>query len=259
MTGRIIFPSAGRSGDFLQWAWRQRATLSLTERQGLAQAIYASLLGHIEATASEVLATEYQSTLSVLSHQSRSESAEPMLRATGLLIAVLLEKQAALEKLTFDPLLRELQLVFPKYQEGPKRHADDLLAVRNLRNAFVHGRPISLPLSNLTGARIDTDGTTVKQALDRLLTAKVVNRADTLTQGELMGGDETRLFSMLHADSAVLHFVGIGRSFQIELMDLVGLDPVTRQLHMFPDLESQHAGSSAEPVAPADARDSSAQ
>jgi hypothetical protein len=242
MTGRIIFPSAGRSGDFLQWAWHRRDTMSPGERQGLAQAIYASLLGHIEATASEVLDTEYQRTLSVLSQRSRSESPEHVLRATGVSIAIVLEKQAALERLTFEPLLRELELVFPKYRDGPKRHADDLLAVRNLRNTFVHGRSISLPLSVQTGTRIDTDGTTMKHALDRLITANVVTRADTLTQGDLMGGDEARLFSMLHADAAVLHFTGIGRRFQTELLDMVGLDSMTRQMLMFPDLGSSAAG-----------------
>lgn len=237
MTGRIVFASAGRSGDFLKWAWSHREAMTSTQRQGLAQAIYASLLGHIEATMYEVLTNEYYSVINRLSHLMDDQTNE-LLDAWSMALAVFEDKKAKLETMTFEPLFQELDLVFSsRFQNGPKRHRGGLEAVRNLRNVFVHGRPVSLPLASETGGRIDTDGSKLKQAIDRLVTAGIVTQADTIANSEHMGSDENRLFKILHSDAALLHFVGIGRAFQSELYRMVSYPPLLSNMNTFPDLK----------------------
>jgi hypothetical protein len=219
---RIIFPTAYRSGAFLGWAWSQRNAMSDSQRQGLAQAIYASLVAHIEATIAEILVWEYRQDMRFLSHHAKSPSSVLHQRAFGRSVSVLLERQKELEKMTFKQLLEELEFFFyPRYEQGPKRHKLDLEALMDLRNLFAHGRAPWLPLASETQVRIDTDGNKLKKALDRLVTAGIVtNETDTVTSGDAMGADEKRLFEKLHSDSAVRYFCDKARCFQIEVCSL---------------------------------------
>lgn len=238
MTGRIVFFSAGRSGAFLKWAWKNRSQLSSLEREGLAQAIYASLLGHIEAVMYEVLVGEYQRTLSVINGSLVDGSPPAVLNARGVSLSLMMSRLTDLEKQTFDPLFKELDLVFcQRFASGPKQHKDDLEAIRDLRNVFVHGRALSLPLAANTGVSISLDKNQLQKAVLRLRAAKVLSQADTMTQGNDLGGDESRLFQLLHSDAAVLHFVKIGRAFQAELHQLSSYPTELTGMNTFPDLD----------------------
>lgn len=87
------------------------------------------------------------------------------------------------------------------------------------------------------GRRIDTDGTKLKLAIDRLITVGVIDKAATrTTHPEAMGGDEAGLLNCLYSDPAVLHFVQIGRTFQMELMTLWPCSPEVAAMNMFPAL-----------------------
>lgn len=237
MTGRIVFLSAGRSGAFLKWAWTNRSQLSPLEREGLAQAIFASLLGHIEAVMYEVLVAEYQRTMSAINGSIVDGSQPAVLQARGVSLSLMMSRLGELEKQTFEPLFKELDLIFsPRFSAGPKQHKDDLDAIRDLRNVFVHGRALSLPLAASTGVTINLDKNQLQKVVLRLRAAKVLSQADTVTQGQDLGGDESRLFKLLHSDAAVLHFVGIGRTFQAELHQLSSYPAEIAGMNMFPDL-----------------------
>lgn len=237
--GSIKFLSAGRSGAFLEWAWQRRSELSNTQRQGLVQAIYASLLGHIEAVMSEVLEDVYRRAGLAVNDDLVGRS-EAVLESKGVAVGMLKDKQTRLESMTFDPLLVEASLaLYPKFEQKPKRHKADLDAIKDLRNVFVHGRSLSLGLAPEPGKRIDTDRSKLKQAIDRLVGAGVIDRSDTHAQeADGLGGDEIRLFDLLHSDAAIMHLVAIGRTFQSELHEISAYPPELRAMNMFPDLKA---------------------
>lgn len=237
MTGKIVYSTSGRSGAFLKWSWDRRLEMGLSQRHGLAQAIYAALVAHSEATMFEVLKCEYRRVASVV-HHATGDDASSAIRSAGEMLQLMLEDRLIkLQSMAFDQLFKELsQLLYPSFQQGPARHASDLEAIRNLRNLFVHGREASLPLATETGVRIDTDGSKMKQALDRLVSAGVLSKADTIVSGTGMGGDESRLYYRLFDDDAVLHFVKIGRAFQTQLLEIVPHSADLAYANEFPDL-----------------------
>ena len=130
-------------------------------------------------------------------------------------------------------------MLYPRFESGPKRHKPDLEAIRNLRNVYVHGRSLTLPLALKPDQRIDTDGTKMKQAVDRLIQAKVIGHAAMrTTNNDTLGGDDVELLNLLYSVPAVLRFVGVGRAFQAELYELWPFSPEVAAMTLFPDLGS---------------------
>lgn len=167
--GRVEFSSTQPSGEFILWAWKQRESMPGGARGGMVQAIYTALIGHVEGVLSETLLSEYRHVMTATNYHLAQSASQAVQQAGAMVMQVFMERQRELEKLTFEKLLVEAELVFGERFAEAKKFKPDLSAMRHLRNVFVHGRAAWLPLAEDVNQRIDVDQTVLKQAIDRLI------------------------------------------------------------------------------------------
>jgi hypothetical protein len=236
--GRIQFSSTHRNGAFIRWAWAQRGAMPSGAREGMVQALYTSMIGHVEGLLSEALLTEYRHVMLVTNHHLARHEAKALQLVGSTVLQLMLQRQRDLEKMTFEKLMEEAELIFSGRFAEATKYKPDLSAMRHLRNLFVHGRAAWLPIAEAVSQRIDTDKTPLKQAVDRLIVAGVLSSDDVQTMSEFMAADESRLFSKLHSDEAVMYFYQGAKRFEeaiFAIPDLPLESPVATRL---PDLDA---------------------
>lgn len=237
---RVQFSSTHRNGAFIGWAWSQRRTMPTGAREGMVQALYTSLIGHVEGLLSEALQSEYRQVKLVTNHHLARHDTKAVQLVGSTVLQVMIERQRELEKMTFAKLMEEAELIFSGRFAEARKYKNDLSAMRNLRNLFVHGRAAWLPIAEAENQRIDTDQTPFKQAVDSLIVAGVLSRKDMLTTSDFMATDESRLFSLfskLHSDEAVMHFYRVAKSFEEAMFVVPGLRLDSPAATRLPDLQ----------------------
>jgi hypothetical protein len=192
-------------------------------REGLMQALYTSLLGHVEGLLSEALLSEYLSAMRVTNHHLAQHEEKALQLVGSTVLQVMMQRQRNLERMTFQQLMEEADLVFSGRFAEASRYKDDLSAMRHLRNLFVHGRAAWLPISEAVNQRIDTNRTPLKDAVDRLRLAGILSSNDMQATNDFMAVDEARLFTKLHSDEATMYFYRASRAFEEAIFAIPGL------------------------------------
>lgn len=237
-TGRIQFSTTHRNGAFIRWAWLQRASMSGEVREGMVQALYASLTGHVEGLLADALLSEYRQAMSVVNHHLGHSKETTLQMVSSTVLQLVDARRVEIEKMPYDKLMAEAELAFGERFASARVYKPDLSAMRHLRNVFVHGRVAWLPLAAVADARIDTNQNPLQQAIDQLIRAGVLSSADLQTKSEFMAEDEARLFSKLHADEAVMYFYKAAKGFEAALAALPGLPIDTLGGTSLPDLST---------------------
>lgn len=207
-------------------------------RSGMVQAIYTALIGHVEGVLSETLLAEYRHVMNAANYHLAQNASLAVKESGAVVMQVFHERQRELEKMTFEKLVDEAELIFSERFAEAKKFKADLSAMRHLRNLFVHGRAAWLPIASETNQRIDVDRTVLKQAVDRLISAGVISSADVRTRSELVAKDEVELFKKLHTDAAVLHFYRAAKGFEDAMIAIAGAPPGAPKGTRLPLLEA---------------------
>lgn len=204
--------------SYLEFAWTNRSQLSEYERAGFAIFFYTTLFGHIEACLAEVIENRLISIRVVnkklrddsFSWKNDPEQAEyPTLPIYESIESLILTQAKQIEKAPINSLSESFQQVFNiKLSSLLGEYNKDLLALRDLRNVFAHGRDLWLEFNQDDENSASLNNNPLHLPAQRLLNAGIIQNLNILPSDH----HEFRL--KFFSDEVMLYFLGCAKEIE---------------------------------------------
>lgn len=228
---KISSPTGMHAKAYLANAWKDRDSLSNSEKRGLSQLLYIVAFSHLENILSKIVRTRITTIkyhiipkkAGFLKHTnngiSHEHSLQPALDSFTQLITII-EKEC--ENAPLNIIINSFSKLFPsgisKYIGSNLNH--DLEAIKDLRNLFAHGKDIVIyfeePVDNVAHAR--PEDTQIFKPLSRLKAAGFINEIS------ITGTSHVDYHDLLYSENSMKYFYEAIKKIEKELIDKCLMD-----------------------------------